>query len=373
MADGKTAKILKIVLLAAVWTAVAGYIVYAAVLASRQRRVQTVGQVDIRISDSTATRRMVSCGHVLDWLNRAGIQPVGMPVGEVDVAAIRSLVASKGFVGAAAAYVSPDGTLHIEIRQRRPVMRFMCEGYDVCATADGHIFSTPEGAVLYVPVVTGSYTPPFAPSFEGSLPAVLDSLRRATDEAISHDELVKRSLGHDIENMRKAGAAARDNTVKRRDRDLSGKDGSELDAAEKMWTKRLKDTLYLYNSRVAHLQEQTDALTARQKRMRRELTDTEARYAAFGKLTAFESGLPDEPFWGQEIVQTIAEPTFLGGIDISIIPRSGNFRVVLGDVWLTEQRLDKLKRFYDKGLSNIGWDRYKVINLRYADRVICSQ
>ena len=44
----------EIALVVAVWSIAVGYIVYASVLASRHRAVQTVVRVDISITDSTA-------------------------------------------------------------------------------------------------------------------------------------------------------------------------------------------------------------------------------------------------------------------------------------------------------------------------------
>ncbi len=36
-----------------------------------------------------------------------------------------------------------------------------------------------------------------------------------------------------------------------------------------------------------------------------------------------------------------------------------------------EAKLNKLKHFYTKGLPNIGWNKYKVLNVEYEDQVVC--
>ena len=38
-----------------------------------------------------------------------------------------------------------------------------------------------------------------------------------------------------------------------------------------------------------------------------------------------------------------------------------------------DRKFDKLMRFYRNGLSTIGWDEYRTIDIRYKDRVICKK
>ena len=36
-----------------------------------------------------------------------------------------------------------------------------------------------------------------------------------------------------------------------------------------------------------------------------------------------------------------------------------------------DEKLTKLYKFYDKGLPHVGWERYKVVDVRYDKQIIC--
>ena len=38
-----------------------------------------------------------------------------------------------------------------------------------------------------------------------------------------------------------------------------------------------------------------------------------------------------------------------------------------------DEKLEKLRNFYDTGLSHLGWDRYRIVDLRYKKQVICTE
>ena len=59
--------------------------------------------------------------------------------------------------------------------------------------------------------------------------------------------------------------------------------------------------------------------------------------------------------------------------EIELIPRVGNHRIVVGDATDIKTKLDKLKVFYDKGLNKTGWNEYSVINLKFANQVVCKK
>lgn len=73
--------------------------------------------------------------------------------------------------------------------------------------------------------------------------------------------------------------------------------------------------------------------------------------------------------WGQEIEQIYIHKNQ----DIEITLRKGNHQVLLGKPNQVPENLEKLKLFYEKGLDKIGWNRYRLINLKYKDRVVCTR
>ncbi len=73
-------------------------------------------------------------------------------------------------------------------------------------------------------------------------------------------------------------------------------------------------------------------------------------------------------FWKDQIQQLFVSENQ----DISFVPTIGVHEVILGDTNNLEMKFNKLDLFYKKGLSKIGWDKYKSINLKYKGQVICK-
>lgn len=98
------------------------------------------------------------------------------------------------------------------------------------------------------------------------------------------------------------------------------------------------------------------------------------------------TGLDDRNFLKDSmfrIAKAICEEDFLDALieevsiqpdrTLEIIPRVGDHRIFFGDAGDFEWKLTKLKAFYEKGLPNIGWDRYSKIDLRYNNQVVARK
>lgn len=59
--------------------------------------------------------------------------------------------------------------------------------------------------------------------------------------------------------------------------------------------------------------------------------------------------------------------------EIEMIPRVGDHNVLVGSANNIGRKLNKLRMFYEKGLNKTGWNEYKVINLKYANQVVCTK
>lgn len=57
--------------------------------------------------------------------------------------------------------------------------------------------------------------------------------------------------------------------------------------------------------------------------------------------------------------------------DFLLIPKVGMHYIVLGDAENIVDKFFRLKAFYYKGFNNLGWQKYKVVNLKYSNQVIC--
>jgi len=72
-------------------------------------------------------------------------------------------------------------------------------------------------------------------------------------------------------------------------------------------------------------------------------------------------------FWRSQLQQIYVD--WAG--EIQLIPRVGKHKILLGGFNDIEEKFQKLMTFYKEGLNKIGWNRYKTIDLRYKDQVVC--
>ena len=184
-------KYLRYALLTLLWGTVAAYVIYAGTAAGRLRAGKKVGRVEIEVVDSSSMGYLVSGRMVREWIAHSGIKTNGTAVDAVELAAIEALIAKNGFVERVDAYVTYGGVLHIDISQRRPLLRLLTDGVDSYVTPEGYVFAAPRASSLYVPVVTGAYRPPFPASFVGSVRGHIDLERAKIDKRIAELEREK--------------------------------------------------------------------------------------------------------------------------------------------------------------------------------------
>jgi cell division protein FtsQ len=60
-----------------------------------------------------------------------------------------------------------------------------------------------------------------------------------------------------------------------------------------------------------------------------------------------------------------------GGFEL--IPKNGSHVIELGDASDLDDKFKKLMVFYKTGLTRVGWNNYKKINLKYKNQVVCSK
>lgn len=78
--------------------------------------------------------------------------------------------------------------------------------------------------------------------------------------------------------------------------------------------------------------------------------------------------LKESDFWNAQIEQIYVNDKD----EIELIPRVGDHSILIGDISFLDEKLEKLFVFYKKGLNKTGWNKYKQINLKYKDQVVCK-
>lgn len=90
---------------------------------------------------------------------------------------------------------------------------------------------------------------------------------------------------------------------------------------------------------------------------------------AVNELYKFAVFLQRNKFWNAQIEQINVLPNK----EIELVPRVGDHIIFLGRLEQYEEKLDRLKEFYRKGLNKVGWDKYERINVEYGNQVICTK
>lgn len=59
--------------------------------------------------------------------------------------------------------------------------------------------------------------------------------------------------------------------------------------------------------------------------------------------------------------------------EIRLVPRVGDHLLILGSADNVESKLERLMNFYEKGLDNIGWNKYRSVSVAYENQVVCKK
>jgi len=78
------------------------------------------------------------------------------------------------------------------------------------------------------------------------------------------------------------------------------------------------------------------------------------------------SFISKDSLWDAQIAQVYVNAEH----EIELIPRVGNQRILLGSADSLELKFHNLMAFYKQALPQVGWDAYKVINIKYANQII---
>ena len=126
----------------------------ALLLNTRQKHFQTsCGQLEVSFTDSL---KFVSENDVKAFLARNYGDYIGQRLDSVKLAKIEEMLESRSVVMNSEAWTTDDGTLHVSITQRAPILRLMGERDGFYIDAQGYIFPLHKTFTADVPVVSGN-------------------------------------------------------------------------------------------------------------------------------------------------------------------------------------------------------------------------
>lgn len=92
---------------------------------------------------------------------------------------------------------------------------------------------------------------------------------------------------------------------------------------------------------------------------------------AFAVKELYELGmfLQQNPLWKAQIQQIHVTPAR----ELELVPQVGDHILFLGKAGHYENKFERLKTFYEKGLNEIGWNKYSRISLEFDNQIICTK
>jgi cell division protein FtsQ len=86
------------------------------------------------------------------------------------------------------------------------------------------------------------------------------------------------------------------------------------------------------------------------------------------ELYKIASYVDKQIFWKAQIEQIFVTRDN----EFILIPKIGNHQILFGNGNNLETKFEKLFVFYKEGLSRVGWNKYKIIDIRFDKQVVCK-
>ena len=88
------------------------------------------------------------------------------------------------------------------------------------------------------------------------------------------------------------------------------------------------------------------------------------------ELTPFANCIRNDEFWNSQIEQIFVEYNKNHDRIVTLIPRVGDQRIFMGTLDKYDKKLSRLRKFYERGLSVVGWNKYSILNLEFDNQVV---
>ncbi len=148
-------KILKYILLAFCGSSLAACFILAFTAGANYRKSIRCTELKVAVLDSMENS-FVSRGDIRSYLDKEYGEYIGEVMDSIDLVRIEDIVDSRSAVLKSQAYVTRDGILHVDVTQRKPVVRFQKKDGGFYADADGYIFPLQRTYASHVQIIDGN-------------------------------------------------------------------------------------------------------------------------------------------------------------------------------------------------------------------------
>lgn len=131
-----------------------GSVIAAVIAGKASRKELKCTGVKITVLDSLEND-FVTARDIRIFLDKEYKGYIGTALDSMDLCKVESIIDSRSAVMKSEAYVTKDGTLHINVTQRKPIVRFQKPEGGFYADAEGFVFPLQSSYASYVQIVDG--------------------------------------------------------------------------------------------------------------------------------------------------------------------------------------------------------------------------
>jgi cell division protein FtsQ len=148
---------MKIVKKSVIWIITFTYLIVAFGFVDNRFENQLCNRIDITIRD-TSDNRFVNDKDIRKMIDRNGINYLGMPLNSVDLTSIEASIGKNQLVKECKAFTGINGTLHVEIIQRQPLVRVIeADGKGYYIDYEGNVLNLSPHYSPHVLIVNGRF------------------------------------------------------------------------------------------------------------------------------------------------------------------------------------------------------------------------
>lgn len=125
-------------------------------------------KIEVHVQDSLDIR-FISSGEIVRTIRKEYGKCVGMQLDSIDLVKIEALIDRKSAVLKSQAYTTRDSVLHIEVTQRKPLVRFQRGNSGFYADEEGYVFPLQSTYAPHIQIVDGNIPVKVADGHKGKI------------------------------------------------------------------------------------------------------------------------------------------------------------------------------------------------------------
>ncbi|MCL2098170.1 MAG: cell division protein FtsQ/DivIB [Bacteroidales bacterium] len=145
------------------------YLIVSTGFADSKQQELVCSELRITVGNNLV-KNFIDTADVKHILTSEGIKTTGERICRINTYEIEQLLNSRSVIKNASAYTSVDGVLHIDVYQRRPIMRVQVAKGVFYIDEHGYIFPSPREQATDIPLMTGTVPMNIPVGFRGEIP-----------------------------------------------------------------------------------------------------------------------------------------------------------------------------------------------------------